>query len=147
LNTKEIDLWKARSIYSDRDSYYHLHPELIKESQEGPRTCLCSLCDGEIITNRKVPEHLLAAGVDFGSYIWISLTLPNLSEQLILAHIRRYETQIKFQRQSLHEDHELKCDKLNNRERLQGHVILFEHNAHSVAKGILVSLQEILDLI
>ena len=135
---KRVSPWKAKSVFearSDADgspSYWHLHPELVDEIP-GPdgvltwETMLCPHCLSQAKAG-KVPPRSIAAGIDFGSYHRLGLTLPSLHEQLIIARTRLYFAVIK----ACSNTSGASCNQ-DVRNILQCHAILFPHDAPDVA--------------
>ena len=150
-NVKHVHLWKAKSVYEHREengdiTCYHLHPELVETDDGIAKTCVCPACYKSVFENGQPAKFSIARGVDFGSYFRLGLTPPNITERIILAKVRNYQTRVKLQSSTLHSDSSNRNESFD-RARLRGHVILFPHDAPTVAKNILCDLKDIPDLI
>ena len=135
-----VEPWRAYSVYIHNDGYdslkyYHLHPEMIQEDDDGDKaTYLCPTCVSALSHRTgkepQKPPLSLANGIDFGSWHRLNyLTEPNIIERHVLARVRHYETRIKVQHSGLREQ--------NLSKHLRGHVILFGHDAPVVATELL----------
>ena len=99
-NTTTVDLSKARSVYieehaSGGPTFWHLHPELVEQDEHrGCSTLLCPHCTASLQL-AVVPKRSIAAGVDFGFYNRLNLTLPNLQEQHIISRTRLFFATLK----------------------------------------------------
>jgi hypothetical protein len=63
---------------------WHLHPELVEPCGNFYCTKLCPHCADQAKDNKR-QQLIVAAGVDFGYYKRLGLTIPNLNKQLIIA--------------------------------------------------------------
>ena len=135
---KEVNLGKLRSVCPPPSTthdtsapppqYWHLHPELVDEKQDGPEMLLCQTCIHHLTKKKPTrPPLSVASGVDFGLHSRLDLTSPNLHEQMILARTRLYFALLKVSSNSRgqvnhNRDNPARC-----------HAILFPHNSCEVA--------------
>lgn len=94
----EIEVWRAISVHTDsQDRLWHLHPELVDtDPHTGKQSAM--ICPDCAMSTKKGdrPKSSIAAGLDFGYYKRLGLTLPNLHEQLILSRSRLYFAAMKL---------------------------------------------------
>jgi hypothetical protein len=135
-NTRAVEVWRAVSVLDWESKHYHLHPELFNQATEV--TYLCGDCYKAILNKGERPEISIAGGIDFGDYTRIGLEKPNLHEQSIISRFRRYGKVVKV--------------KPNNRgqikytmHKIQGHVVLFEHDAPYVASRSFQTIEDMKD--
>ena len=133
---KTVEVWKAKSVFVKEEtdgstSLWHLHPELVEPCGSFYCTKLCPHCADQANKNKR-PKLSIAAGVDFGYYKRLGLTLPNLHEQLIIARTRLYFATIKVCSNITGSalNHDYRCS-------LRCHAILFPHDAPMVASQML----------
>ena len=129
---KEICTWKLWSFFEQPEvngesTCWHLHPELVDEDGSHWTTMLCVHCTAAV-EKGKIPNNSIAKGVDFGHYLRLGLTNPNLQEQLILARTRLYYTALKVASNKSGSSKEFDARRMA---RL--HAIIFPHNAPEVS--------------
>lgn len=100
-HNKRVNLAHARSFFITHENgipnFWHLHPELVDENEDGSYSIsMCPTCHESAIVNGKIPPLSIAAGIDFGYYVRLGLTAPNLHEQLMLARTRLYFALLKI---------------------------------------------------
>ena len=129
---KRVNLANARSFFVTQENgvpiVWHVHPELVDKLADGSYgVSMCPICHDAIIANRKIPKLSIAAGVDFGYYVRLGLTSPNLHEQLMLARTRLYFALLKV-------SSNIKGQvNMNDENNVRCHAILFPHNASNIA--------------
>ena len=135
-NTRIIEVWQAVSVFDWQNKLYHLHPELVDKTRQS--VYLCRSCYHGIMEESKRPPESIAAGIDFGNYIRLGLEKQNLHEQSIISRFRRYGKVAKV--------------KPNDRgqikytmNKIQAHVIMFEHDAPYVASKSFLTAEDMLD--
>lgn len=117
--SRSIELWKARSVYQDRNCRrWHVHQELVRESLSGAYVLVCPHCHDALKKGRR-PKLSVSNGVDFGSYHRLGLVLPNLHEQLILSRCRMFFAAVKLT------DNRKGQTNFNVTNRFKCHAILF----------------------
>ena len=82
-----IDISKAKSVFSaDRgfSNLFHLHPELVSETDNGLQTMICPNCQKHLSKYNHRPMSI-SAGVDLGDFTRLLLEPPNLHEQQLLS--------------------------------------------------------------
>ena len=84
------------------------------------------------LSKGEVPKHSLKSGIDFGWFERLGLTVPNLTEQLVLARNRLYYTAVKIASNS----HGAAQD-YDRRSLGRINAIMFPHNAPEVSNNIL----------
>ena len=136
--------WEIVSFYEyDPKTVYHIHPELVQTCKDGPQkgrrfVRVCPRCMGHI-ENKKVPLYSIAAGVDFGNAQRLGLEPLSLHEQLIVSRCRIYMATIKLLSNCVGHV------TLNQRQRLQGHAVLFRHDAPAVANASVCDLHDVVN--
>ena len=128
-----VEVWKLKSIYEEAQSdgsttYWHLHPDLVELLPTSNRlfTTVCPICS-DALSGGKRPTLSIAAGVDFGHYRRLGLTLPNLLELQILSRTRLFFATMKISSNL--------TGVVNSslQSRFKCHAILFPHDAPTVA--------------
>ena len=82
-----IDISKAKSVFSANQGFsnlFHLHPELVSETDNGLQTVICPNCQKHL-SKYNCPPMSISAGVDFGDFTRLLLEPPNLHEQILLS--------------------------------------------------------------
>ena len=82
-----IDISKAKSVFSADGGFsnlFHLHPELVSETDNGLQTMICPNCQKHL-SKYNCPPMSISAGVDFGDFTRLLLESPNLHEQILLS--------------------------------------------------------------
>ena len=142
---KRVNAWDIKSFYVAHDGhYYHLHPELVGPEDDDEEVLhLCCDCyrDTKDKTTKKIilPPNSIAAGTDFGWYKRIGLVAPNLHEQNILSFTRLYLCVYKMKSNKIGRVNHNVMNPIN------GHSVLFAHNAPTVAARSLGDKIDILD--
>ena len=142
---ERVKPWKIRSCFeSDDGKMFHIHPELVQTSVSDPDkgrkfTRLCPRCRGYIFCKAVVPPLSIAAGIDFGDARRLGLEPLSLHEQLIVARVRLYMATIKVS------SNRKGRVNLAERQRLQGHAVLFNHDAPIAADIELQAIDELMD--
>ncbi len=143
-----VNTWEARSYFEQVLSdgtkrYWHLHRELVErndgddddddsEGGDGLSVMVCRRC-AESLKKNNIPKYSIKNGIDFGWFMRLGLTMPNLTEQLILARNRLYYTAVKISSSNgAGQDHD-------GRSLGRMHAIMFPHNAPEVATNVLQS--------
>ena len=92
-----IDISKAKSVFSaDRgfSNLFHLHPELVSETDNGLQTMICPNCQKHL-SKYNCPPMPISAGVDFGDFTRLLLEPPNLHEQILLSRFQLFFVVVK----------------------------------------------------
>ena len=92
-------------------------------------TYLCHQCYQSIVTNQKIPELSIAAGVDFGFYKRLGLTFPNSFERTILSTVRLYHKIMKVSK-----NNHIRSDFTHS--NILGHCISFGHDVPTIANDL-----------
>ena len=120
--TKDVELWRARSVYTDNGGRrWHVHPELVDSGDKHASTLVCPHCYASLTAGKR-PALSVANGLDLGSGSRLGLTTPNLHEQLILARSRLFFAAVK-----LTSNRKGQCN-FNVTNRFKCHAILFPGN-------------------
>ena len=81
-----IDISKATVFSADQgfSNLFHLHPELVSETDNGLQKMICPNCQKHL-SKYNHPPMSISAGVDFGDFTRLLLDPPNLHEQILLS--------------------------------------------------------------
>ena len=92
-----IDISKVKSVFSADggfSSLFHLHPELVSETDNGLQTMICPNCQKHLL-KYNCPPMSISAGVDFGDFTRLLLEPPNLHEQILLSRYQLFVVVVK----------------------------------------------------
>ena len=135
---KEFFPYKVQSVYVSKKlgKMFHLHPEFVlnQENNEDECVVLCQSCKHQCIPKSgstkspMIPKHSIAAGIDFGDYKRVGLEEPSLAERIVIAKTRHYHNVIK-----INNNQKVGSYTDFTKSKLQGHSILFHHDAPIIA--------------
>ena len=120
-----IAISKVKSVFSaDRgfSNLFHLHPELVSETDNGLQTMICPNCQKRL-SKYNCPPMSISAGVDFGGFTRLLLEQPNLYDQILLSRYRLFFVVVKV---SSNRQGQISLD---SRSAVKQHTVMFWHDS------------------
>ena len=120
-----FEISKVKSVFSaDRgfNNLFHLHPELVSETDNGLQTMICPNCQKHL-SKCNHPPMSISAGVDFGDFTRLLLKPPNLHEQILLS---RYQLFVVVVKVSSNRQGQISLD---SRSAVKQHAVMFRHDS------------------